>query len=103
MVWSYTPQELLTETLGVDTHATQVSPASAVAGQHTSTTVKGWRLHASVRDATEVGSMLAFFTAMDGPLRAFDFWHPLEQRTYRVRFDSAMTAELFQPALARVG
>jgi hypothetical protein len=100
-VWSYTPQEVLTETIGVDTHATQVSPASAVTGQHTAAIVRGYRLRYAVRDASEVGSMLAFLDAQQGPFRAFDFWHPLEQRLIRVRFDSGITAELFSPGLAR--
>src|SRR5512144_1449343 len=102
-VWSYTPQDLLPEPLTVETSVTQVSPASAVTGRHTANTVRGWRLRYSIRDQTEVGSMLAFYTSMDGPLRAFDFWHPLEQRLIKARFDSSMTVELFQPRLGRVG
>jgi phage-related protein len=100
-VWSYTPQDLLTETIGVDTHVTQVSPASAVTGRHTDATIRGYRVRYSVRDATEIGSMLAFLDTHQGPFRAFDFWHPLEQRAIRVRFESGITAELFLPGLAR--
>jgi hypothetical protein len=101
-VWSYSPQDILTETVQVGTHVTQVSPASAVTGQHTDNHTRSFRLRYSLVDTATVNSMAAFFTGQQGPWLAFDYWHVGDAKTYRVRFDDAMTLELFQPGLLRI-
>lgn len=100
-VWSYSPQEALDETVAVPTFLTQVSPASAIAGQNVSVSGRTFRLRYSIVDTMTANSMAAFFTAQQGPFTAFDYWHIGDQQTYRVRFDDAMAVELFQPGLLR--
>jgi hypothetical protein len=102
-VWSYSPQEALTESVVTLTTVSQVSPGSAVTGQPTPATRRVFRLRYSLVDTATVNSMAAFFTAQQGPWLAFDYWHVGDQQTHRVRFDDAMTIELFQPGLARLG
>ncbi len=100
-VWSYSPQEQLSETLAVATTVTQVSPSAAVTGQITDNTRRTFRLRYSLVDTATVNSMAAFFTAQQGPWLAFDYFHIGDARTYRVRFDNDMSIDLFQPGFTR--
>lgn len=102
-VWSYSPQEILGETIATATHVTQVSPASAIAGQPTTNVTRAFHLRYSLVDTATVASMAAFFTTQQGPLLAFDYFHIGDRQTYRVRFDSALTMDLFQPGWLRTG
>jgi hypothetical protein len=99
-VWSYTPQEQFAETLVTATTVTHVTPASAVAGQPTAEHQRLFRLRYSLVDTATVNSMAAFYEAQNGSWLAFDAH--LFGVTHRVRFDEAMTVELFQPGLARM-
>jgi len=102
-VWSYSPQDVLAETIAVDTTVTQVSPGSAIAGQKTPTIVRAWQLRYSLVDTATVRSMAAFFTTQQGPFTAFDFFNPNTLTTHRVRFDSGMAIDLFAPGFVRGG
>lgn len=101
-VWSYMPQEVLTEAARAFVRLTQVAPATAVSGYDVSTTGGIAILRYTIRDAPEVASMVSFFNS-HGAAYAFDFWNPNTQRTHRARFDGAMTVQHFEPLRFRTG
>lgn len=102
-VWSYSPQEVVTETLAVPTRVTEVSPGAMVAGQVTTNFIRSWRLRYTIVDTAQCTSMAAFFTGQGGPFQAFDYWSVGDQQTHRARFDSGMSIDLFDPGLLRFG
>ena len=102
-VWSYSPQQILTQTVATDGRVTFISPAAGVAGYDASSWALGWDCRYAVVDSVTANSMATFYTTQQGPFLAFDFFNLNDQRTYRVRFDSALTVEHFQPGLLSGG
>ena len=100
-VWSYQPQNVLTERLLVGTRLAVVSGVSAITGTQTSNTQHTYTLQYTLVTTAEAGSMAAFYLAQHGPLYAFDWANPNEDGTRRVRFDGGLDLALFQPALLR--
>jgi phage-related protein len=99
-VWSYQPQNVMTETLRVGTRVTYVG-GSAITGTQTENVARTWNLQYSLVTTAEAGSMAAFYVAQGGPWVAFDWTNPNDAASHRVRFDSGLDLALFQPALLR--
>lgn len=102
-VWSYQPQETLTETLASPVRATEVAPGSVVTGRVASTFLREWRLRHTLVETATVTSMAAFFDAQQGPFLAFQWTNPNDATTYTVRFGSGMSRDLFEPGRIRLG
>lgn len=98
-VWSYSPQQILTQTVATDGRVTFVSPAAGVAGYDATSWALAWDCRYVRVDSITANSMAAMYIAQQGPLLAFDFFNLNDQRTYRVRFDSALTLAHFEPGL----
>lgn len=101
-VWSYTPQEVMTETLLTGTRVNEVSPTMDVMGSDSKTMIRGWRLRYTLVDSVTVNSMRAFFQTQAGPWLAFQFFNPNDRSLHSARFDSGMSIDLFQPGLHRM-
>jgi len=100
MVWSYTPQQVLTEGLFADVYQARQSLSSAIVGRNTAVVHGSIRTQYALVNTTQVASMLAFVDSCQGPFRAFDMF--IEGRTIRVRFDTDVSVELFQPGFGRM-
>lgn len=102
-VWSYTPQEVLFETIVMPVRTAPVAPGTFVHGRVTDNFTREVRLRYVVTDSIACGSMAAFFDTQNGPAYAFDWRNPNDEVLYRVRFGSEMRVEMFQPGLLRTG
>lgn len=102
-VWSYQPQEILTETWMTAVRVNEVSPRAEVMGSDVKQIVTQWRLHHTIVTTAEARSMAQFFQDQLGGWLAFQWRNPNDGQLNNVRFDSGMSLELFQPGLLRTG
>ncbi|HSE47083.1 MAG TPA: hypothetical protein VLA89_17325 [Gemmatimonadales bacterium] len=100
-IWSYTPQQTLTETLTLPVQLERLSPRSDVTGYLVNTTTGQIRLRYSIVETAQCTSMAALFIASQGPFKALQLYNPQDDAVHTVRFDSTMTLELFQPGYLR--
>ena len=101
--WSYVAQQVLGETLTADVRLTQVSPQAEVSGRASSNFLRAFRLRYTAVTTAEANSMAAFFASQQGPYQAFTLISPNDQRSYQVRFDTAMRPSHFQADLLQSG
>lgn len=98
-VWSYVPQGVLSEAYRSPAITSVLAPQTAVTGTLCSTAQPSFELSFSTVDTIVANSMVAFFTAQKGAFLAFDWQY--EGITRRVRFDTGLTTEMFQPGFLR--
>ena len=102
-VWSYSPQEIMAETLVGNVTQDRVSLQSAIVGRSTALVARTWRLRYTVVTTSQCTSMAAFFVANQGAFQEFQFRNPNDSVLYRARFDSTMVIEYFTPGFLRFG
>lgn len=100
-VWSYMPQDVLTETVAVPTRATETAPGASVVGVLSRTITREIRTRYTLVDTVTANSMAAFYTAQRGAFAAFQLFHHNDTRLHTVRFASEMALELFAPGWLR--
>jgi hypothetical protein len=103
MLWSFPPQQVLTEELSADVRVAATGTRAEVAGIVAPARVRRWRLQYTVVGTSDAASMAAFYQATQGPWQSFQWINPNDACVYQVRFDSAMTLELFTPVYYRQG
>lgn len=101
--WIYTPQEVFEERYDTAVAQTLVSPLRDWAGQDALGAIRGFQLRFALVTSANAAGMAAFYTARRGPYESFGFTNPNDRQDYLVRFDEAMTLELFTPIFFRTG
>jgi len=102
-IWSYVAQQVLGETLTADVRVTAVSPQAEVSGRPSMNFLRSFRLRYTAVTTAEAASMAAFFAAQQGAFQAFTLISPNDQRSYQVRFDTALRPAHFQANLLQSG
>lgn len=100
-VWSYVPQGVLTDTLRTPGRTIQIAPQTFVSGTLVNSTPRYYDLQFQTVESIVANSMMGFFQDRRGAYEAFDWSY--EGITTRVRFDTSMTMDMFQPGLLRTG
>lgn len=103
-VWSYVPTESVVEEIHAGARGIQWGGRPAVWTATTSNQLRRFTLSfGPCTTSAECNSMLAFFRARNGAFDPFVWQSPIDSRTYQVRFDSSLRADLFTPGLFRSG
>lgn len=104
-VWSYVPTGAVVEEIEAGARGVQWLGAPAVwTSVTTANQVRRFSLaFGPCTHSAEISSMFAFYRARLGSFDPFVWLSPMDARTYLVRFDSTVRADLFEPGLFRSG